>query len=87
MYFGNGKEMVGFFGMMIAAVALVPAPREQVWREGTCDFVETDIRYVRDAALPPEGYRIDITKGGVTVVSADDAGAFYARKTLKQLYL
>ncbi len=67
------------------AIALVPAPREQAWSEGTCAFVEKDIRYVRDAALPPEGYRLDITPDGVTVASADDAGAFYARKTLKQL--
>ena len=68
-----------------AAIALVPAPKEQVWREGTCAYVEADVRYVRDAALPPEGYRLDITPDGVTVASADDAGAFYARKTLKQL--
>ena len=68
-----------------ASIALVPAPKEQTWRDGTCAFVEKDIRYVRDAALPPEGYRFDITPDGVTVASADDAGAFYARKTLKQL--
>ena len=67
------------------AIALVPAPREQAWREVACAFVEKDIRYVRDAALPPEGYRLDISPDGVTVASADDAGAFYARKTLKQL--
>ena len=72
-------------GMMVAAVALVPAPREQAWREGTCVFAESEVRYVRDAALPQEGYRLDITPDGVTVASADDAGAFYARKTLKQL--
>ena len=72
-------------GIMIATVALVPAPREQVWREGACAFAEKDVRYVRDAALPPEGYRLDVTPDGVTVASADDAGAFYARKTLKQL--
>ena len=40
-------------GILIAAVALVPAPREQVWRDGTCSFAEKDIRFVRDAALPP----------------------------------
>ena len=72
-------------GMLAVTVALVPAPREQVWRDGTCAVVEKDVRYVRDAALPPEGYRIDITTGGVTVASADDAGTFYARKTLGQL--
>ena len=64
--------------------ALVPAPKEQIWRDGTCTFVEEDIRFVRDAALPPEGYRLDIAPDGITVASADDAGAFYAMKTLKQ---
>ena len=68
-----------------AAIALVPAPKEQVWREGTCAYVEADVRYVRDAALPPEGYRLEVTTDSITVASADDAGAFYARKTLKQL--
>ena len=72
-------------GMLAVTVALVPAPKEQVWRDGTCAFAEENVRFTRDAALPPEGYRLDITTGGVTVASADDAGAFYARKTLGQL--
>ena len=72
-------------GIFAVALALVPAPREQVWREGTCTVSEKDIRFVRDEALPPEGYRLDIAPNGVTVASADDAGAFYAKKTLKQI--
>ena len=39
-------------GIVAAAIALVPAPKEQVWREGTCAFAEKDVRHVRDAALP-----------------------------------
>jgi hexosaminidase len=35
--------------------------------------------------LPPEGYRLTITDEAVTVQTADDAGAFYAEQTLKQL--
>ncbi|MBR2838716.1 MAG: beta-N-acetylhexosaminidase [Kiritimatiellae bacterium] len=77
--------MANVFGMMVAAVALVPAPREQAWREGACTFAEGDVRFARDAALPPEGYRLDVSPDGVSVASSDDAGAFYARKTLKQL--
>lgn len=38
-----------------------------------------------DASLPAEGYRLTIDAGGVRVVAADDAGAFYARATLDQL--
>ena len=77
--------MTNMLGIAATALALVPAPRELAWREGTCAVAEQDVRYVRDAALPPEGYRLEITTSGVTVASADDAGAFYARKTLKQL--
>ena len=76
---------MNMLGMLIAAVALVPAPREQVWRGGTCTYAEKDIRLVRDAAIPPEGYRLDVATNGVTVASADDAGAFYAMKTLRQM--
>jgi hexosaminidase len=35
--------------------------------------------------LPPEGYRVTITDEAVTVQAADDAGAFYAEQTLRQL--
>ncbi|HEV2780124.1 MAG TPA: beta-N-acetylhexosaminidase [Actinophytocola sp.] len=38
-----------------------------------------------DAVLPPEGYRLMITPDSVHVDAADDAGAFYAEQTLRQL--
>ena len=77
--------MTNILGIAATALALVPAPKDQVSRDGTCAVAEANVRYVRDATLPPEGYRLDSTTGGVTVASADDAGAFYARKTLGQL--
>ena len=46
-------QIVGI--LAVVSVSLVPAPREQVWREGTCVFAEKDVRFVKDAALPPEG--------------------------------
>jgi hexosaminidase len=39
----------------------------------------------RDAALPAEGYRLDVTPQGVTVRASAPAGAFYALETVKQL--
>ena len=81
----DGDVEMNVLGLFAAAIALVPTPREQVWREGTYTFAEKDIRFTRDAAMPPEGYRLDIAPDGITITSADDAGAFYARKTLKQL--
>ena len=56
-------------GIALAAIALVPAPKELTWREGTCSCAEKDIRHVRDVSLPPEGYRLDIAPDGVTVAS------------------
>ena len=43
------------------------------------------IRYVRDASLAPESYEIKIRRRHVVVRSSDDAGRFYALKTLGQL--
>ncbi len=52
---------------MMAALALMPMPREVEWRDGTCTFAESDVSFARDAALPPEGYRIDISSNGVAL--------------------
>jgi hexosaminidase len=37
------------------------------------------------AALPAQGYRLEIGTDGVRIAAADDAGAFYGRATLAQL--
>ena len=39
----------------------------------------------RVPGIPPEGYELSIATNGITVRSSDDAGAFYANMTLKQL--
>ena len=59
------------------------------------DWVDFDLRgaclkkvkcaEARDAKLPLEGYRLKVSQDGVEITAADDAGAFYARETLKQL--
>ncbi|MDR3345097.1 MAG: beta-N-acetylhexosaminidase [Oscillospiraceae bacterium] len=38
-----------------------------------------------DSALPKEGYRLTITPQGTEILAGDDAGAFYARQSLRQL--
>lgn len=75
--------------LMVAAV-LVPAPRSFVAGTGDCILTGDDlglgnVRDVRDATIPPEGYRIAIQTNGIVVTSGDGAGAFYARQTLRQL--
>lgn len=48
-------------------------------------YGEDDIIYTNDASIPAEGYRLTVDKEGVHVASSDDAGAFYAKMTLRQL--
>ena len=67
-----------------AKPVLVPMPREVTWREGTCP-ASAPVAERRDASVPKEGYRLTVAADGITVVSSDAAGAFYARQTLRQL--
>ena len=74
----------------LAAPVLVPAPRQMKLTGGECVANapwsgDIPVRETVDASLPPEGYRLVVSKDGVLVASADAAGAFYARQTLSQL--
>ena len=71
-------------GGAFAAVAVVPRPTSVKETGGWCEN-SAPVVYKTDAALPPEGYRLSVTASGITVTSADEAGRFYAKETLKQL--
>ncbi|HTX57685.1 MAG TPA: glycoside hydrolase family 20 zincin-like fold domain-containing protein [Candidatus Acidoferrales bacterium] len=43
------------------------------------------VRFVHAASIPPQGYRLTVGPGGVTVWSSSSDGAFYAVMTLAQL--
>ena len=69
--------------------ALVPVPKHMSTSEGafrcrTADLA-TKVEFLKDAALLHEGYRLKVTPEKIQVWSADDAGAFYAVRTLEQL--
>ena len=72
-----------------ADCTLIPMPREVAPRTGAYSSAEgaetVDVKRLADAVLPAEGYRMVVAKDGITVWSSDDAGAFYARQTLRQL--
>lgn len=85
-----------FWGLAVSAVCayadpvLVPAPRMLQLRPGVYACGSNGLSavaacYRQDASLKPEGYRLSVTTGGVEIVHADEAGAFYARQTLRQL--
>ncbi|ONI71051.1 beta-N-acetylhexosaminidase [Actinosynnema sp. ALI-1.44] len=72
---------------MTSFEGLLPKPSSATPAEGTFvsdEPVEPSVTYT--GSLPPEGYRITITPQGVEVAAADEAGAFYASQTLRQLH-
>ena len=64
--------------------ALIPKPREMTLTGGTCAS-EENLKVVRVAGIPAEGYELSVTTNGVTIHASDEAGEFYARQTLLQL--
>ena len=71
-------------GASQAGTALVPRPAKM---KETGGFVAptSNISYSVDSAIPAEGYRLKVSKDGISIASSDAAGRFYAETTLRQL--
>ncbi len=63
--------------------ALLPMPRKVEWKGGWCPKGAPVTKTI-DKSIPAHGYRLEISPKGVAIASSDDAGAFYAEKTLQQ---
>ena len=72
-----------------AALPLFPQPKEVVYREsGTNKIAGRELRIMHSVALPAEGYWIifdELEDNIIDIEVADEAGAFYARQTIKAL--
>ena len=64
--------------------ALVPLPRSVVPMDGFC-ATNASVSYRHNPQVGREGYRLKVAEDGVVVESADEAGSFYAVRTLAQL--
>ena len=66
---------------------IIPAPAEFRLTGGTCNFTgEPQVKILHNAKdIRPEGYRMTISRKGVKVEAADEAGAFYALQSLDQM--
>ena len=62
---------------------IIPTPQE--YRELGGVSAGDKIEFVFDAAMKKESYALTVTTEGVKVVHGDEAGRFYALKTLEQL--
>ncbi len=72
-----------------SVAAIVPAPKKMQLKGGVFRCRSADLTSVaafhKDASIPKEGYRLEVTPESIGVWSSDEAGAFYAVKTLEQL--
>ena len=71
-----------------AAVDVVPRPLKIVETGGALSVAGAPadaVKYSCDASLPAEGYRLSVTKEGISVAASGLAGRLYAIETLKQL--
>ena len=76
-------------------IAIVPRPVSVVEKPGSFALPAGALHasggpnavkvHIDPAALPPEGYRLSVTKDGIGIVAGGEAGALHARTTLRQL--
>jgi hexosaminidase len=64
-------------------LTLLPKPVKAILTGETTAPVPPTVSFTDE--LPPEGYQLSISPGGVSIRAADPAGAFYAEQTLRQL--
>ena len=72
------------------AICIVPQPQVLKVGKGAyySDAISTSklaVKVIHDISLKPESYRLSVTPDEIIVRSADDAGTFYAHKTIEQL--
>ncbi|WP_269540297.1 beta-N-acetylhexosaminidase [Cerasicoccus fimbriatus] len=64
---------------------LIPEPRKIKINEGSCPGDVASSLSIGARSIPPQGYRLTIEPGKISIEAADAAGAFYAEQTLQQI--
>lgn len=85
MAFGCSLFAVALFSATATAVELTLVPQVGKLVATGGYTARTNVTWVTDASIRPEGYRLVVSAAGVTVTSSDEAGRFYALQTLRQL--
>ena len=70
---------------MLSRLRLLPAPRELEYGGPRSAARAADARVEKDAGLPAQGYRLEISSAGIRIEHADEPGLRYARATLAEV--
>lgn len=70
-----------------AVLPLLPQPKQVEYASDgqTVNIKNSSIQEITDAAIPDEGYRINLTQEQITIYASTAAGFYYAHNTLSQL--
>ena len=66
---------------------LLPIPRKISFSDKVCENIKAEVVISPKEIAHIEGYRLNINTSGIKIIAHDEAGAFYAKQTLKQLEL
>jgi hexosaminidase len=64
---------------------VVPWPKQMERLPGEYVLTESEPKVAIRLKLGPEGYALEVSRSGISIVAGDEAGVFYARQTLRQL--
>lgn len=67
---------------------VIPVPVDVIYGNGEYIFRDSPVivtKRVKIGKMKPESYSLEIREDGIRIVSADDAGEFYAMQTLSQM--
>ena len=67
-----------------APPVIIPRPQSMIMGVGRCGN-NGAVRVERVTTIPPEGYELSIRQDGIVIRCSDDAGAFYARRSLMHI--
>ena len=71
-----------------AAINVIPKPAFVQENEGSYTVegrIVDNVRFIHEARIPAESYRLVVSPTGIVVMGSDEAGKFYAMQTLRQL--
>jgi hypothetical protein len=70
----------------VESLILLPRPRRVVLSPGSCSTrIEPRVTIDPNCGLKSQGYRLRTAEDGISITAPDDAGAFYAKRTLRQI--
>ncbi|MEF9949931.1 MAG: beta-N-acetylglucosaminidase domain-containing protein [Mucinivorans sp.] len=71
--------------VVVWGAEIFPTPRNVAYGPAMVKYNEKSIKTITDTTIAAEGYRLNVSRRGISIASSTPRGEFYARVTLAQL--